>query len=148
MSNVFQRVVIKLGTSTLTAGTSRISPPRLVELTRQVAALHASGCEVVLVSSGAIAAGKEALAARLAENGNLTGTAIPGSARDVPAKQMLAAIGQPRLMALYEQVFGLYGLMAGQVLLTRADPDGPQALPQFAKYFQSPAQPADHPNCQ
>ena len=121
MSNLYQRVVIKLGTSTLTARTSRLSAPRLVDLTRQVAELHASGCEVVLVSSGAIAAGKEVLAGRQAGPGSSGGMVSPGAARDVPAKQMLAAIGQPRLMALYEQIFGLYGLMAGQVLLTRAD---------------------------
>jgi glutamate 5-kinase len=113
MSNVYQRVVIKLGTSTLTAGTTKISAPRLVDLVRQVSALHATGCEVVLVSSGAIAAGKDILATIRGNN--------DWAGRNVPAKQMLAAIGQPRLMALYEQIFSLYGLMDGQVLLTRAD---------------------------
>ncbi len=121
MDNLYHRVVIKLGTSTLTAGTYKLSAPRLVELTRQVATLHATGCEVVLVSSGAIAAGKEMLAA-LSRDGNGTiNPRNPEIARDVPAKQMLAAIGQPRLMALYVQIFELYGLMAGQVLLTHAD---------------------------
>jgi len=104
----FHRLVIKLGTSTLTAGTSRLSPPCLVELARQVARLRADGCEVVVVSSGAIAAGRERLN-------------FPHLPKDIPAKQMLAAIGQPRLMALYEQIFELYGLPIAQVLLTRAD---------------------------
>ena len=57
----FHRLVIKLGTSTLTAGTPRLSPPRLVELARQVAQLHAAGNEVIVVSSGAMAAGRERL---------------------------------------------------------------------------------------
>jgi glutamate 5-kinase len=102
------RVVVKLGTSTLTDGGATISPPRLVDLARQVAALRGRGCQVVLVSSGAIAAGREALGFMK----------LP---RHLPAKQMLAAVGQPRLMALYEQVFHLYGGKVAQVLLTRAD---------------------------
>ena len=57
----YQRIVVKLGTSTLTAGTSRLSPPRLVDLARQMAHLHQQGCEVAVVSSGAIAAGRERL---------------------------------------------------------------------------------------
>ena len=84
-------IVVKLGTSTLTAGTSALSPSRMVELVRQMAELHNQGCKVVLVSSGAIAAGRERLA-------------FPRLPRDIPAKQMLAAVGQPRLMALYEQL--------------------------------------------
>jgi glutamate 5-kinase len=104
----FQRIVIKLGTSTLTAGTVHISPPQVVELARQAAHLHAEGKELVIVSSGAIAAGREQLKFRR----------LP---KDIPAKQMLAAVGQPRLMALYEQIFGLYDLQVAQVLLTRAD---------------------------
>ena len=108
MAISFHRLVIKLGTSTLTAGTPRLAPPRLVELARQVAQLRAEGCEVIVVSSGAMAAGRERLD-------------FPQLPKELPAKQMLAAIGQPRLMAIYEQIFGLYDLLIAQVLLTRAD---------------------------
>jgi glutamate 5-kinase len=103
-----QRIVVKLGTSTLTAGTSHLSPPRIVDLVRQMAALLDAGCELLLVTSGAIAAGRERLS-------------FPRLPKDIPIKQMLAAVGQPRLMALYEQLFGLYSLQVGQILLTRAD---------------------------
>jgi len=101
-------IVVKLGTSSLTSGTSKISPPFLVELARQVTQLHSAGHQVILVSSGAIAAGREKLG-------------FPQLPKDLPAKQMLSAIGQPRLMAIYEQVFGLYGHTLAQVLLTRTD---------------------------
>ncbi len=104
----FSRIVIKLGASTLTAGTLNLSMPRLVDLARQISELYATGLELALVSSGAIAVGREALH-------------FPQLPKDIPAKQMLAAIGQPRLMARYEQLFGFYGLTAAQVLLTRAD---------------------------
>ena len=104
----YQRVVVKLGTSTLTAGTPRLAPSVMVELVRQMARLAEARCEVVLVSSGAIAAGRERLAL----------SALP---RSILPRQMLAAIGQPRLMGLYEKLFGLYGRLVGQVLLTRGD---------------------------
>lgn len=104
----FQRIVIKLGTSTLTAGTARLSPPHIIELVRQMAELHRSGRDLLLVTSGAIAAGREWLNS-------------PQLPKAIPIKQMLAAIGQPRLMALYEQLFGLYGVTVSQVLLTRRD---------------------------
>jgi glutamate 5-kinase len=103
-----QRIVVKLGTSTLTAGAESLSPPVLVDLARQAATLHAEGCQIVVVSSGAIAAGREALG-------------FPTLPQFVPAKQMLAAVGQPRLMALYEQYFRIYGVTVAQVLLTGAD---------------------------
>ena len=104
----YPRIVIKLGTSTLTAGTPRLSPPRMVELVRQMVELHQAGRELLLVTSGAISAGRERLSS-------------PQLPKDIPLKQMLAAVGQPRLMALYEQLFGLYGVVVGQVLLTRTD---------------------------
>jgi len=103
-----KRIVVKLGTSTLTGGGKTISPPRLVDLARQATALQAEGWQVALVSSGAIAAGREALG-------------FPALPRHLPAKQMLAAVGQPRLMAIYEQYFAIYGARVAQVLLVRAD---------------------------
>ncbi len=104
----FKRIVVKLGTSTLTAGTPSISSAHLIELVRQMAQLEARGAQITLVSSGAIAAGKEALH-------------YPELPRFIPAKQMLAAIGQPHLMGYYEQYFRIYGQIVAQVLLTRAD---------------------------
>lgn len=108
MDSKYQRIVVKLGTSTLTGGTSYLSPPRMVELVRQISKVHQEGSQVVLVSSGAMAAGKEALN-------------FPQLPKQIPAKQMLAAIGQPRLMNLYAQLFGIYSLQVAQVLLTRGD---------------------------
>jgi len=107
-SNAYTCIVVKLGTSTLTAGTSFLSPARMVELVRQMAQLHHEGRKVVLVSSGAIAAGRERLA-------------FPQLPQEIPAKQMLSAVGQPRLMALYEQLFDIYKLTVAQVLLTKTD---------------------------
>jgi glutamate 5-kinase len=108
MDHDYHRIVVKLGTSTLTAGTAHLSPPRILDLVRQMAELHANGKEVILVTSGAIAAGRERLN-------------FPKLSKDIPGKQMLAAVGQPRLMALYEQLFNLFGIIVSQVLLTRTD---------------------------
>src|SRR3972149_3500860 len=104
----YQRIIIKLGTSTLTAGTPNLSYPRLIDTIRQVTALLAEGKEILVVSSGAIAVGKEVLQ-------------FPELPKFIPAKQMLAAVGQPRLMAVYDQVFQMYGAKVAQVLLTQAD---------------------------
>jgi len=94
----YRRIVVKLGTSTLTAGTEQLSTPHMVDLVRQMAYLHSQGRDLLLVSSGAIAVGRQQLD-------------FPHLPKDVPGKQMLAAVGQPRLMALYEQMFGFYGLI-------------------------------------
>ncbi len=102
------RIIVKVGTSTLTRGGKRLCMSQMVELVRQLAALQDAGCEVVLVTSGGISAGRE-----LMELTNLPGY--------LPEKQMLAAIGQPRLMAIYTQLFELYGKQIAQVLLTRED---------------------------
>ncbi|MCS6844705.1 MAG: glutamate 5-kinase [Caldilineales bacterium] len=106
----YQRIVLKLGTSVLTAGSPHLNRPRLLELVRQAARLHAAGVDLVVVSSGAIAAGRERLGHR----------PLPQA---VPTKQMLAAVGQSRLMHHYEQLFDIYGVVVAQVLLTRADLD-------------------------
>ena len=104
----YQRIVVKVGTSTLTAGSSRLSLPRLFDLVCQIVQVHAAGCQVILVTSGAMAAGKEVLN-------------FPELPRFMPKKQMLAAVGQPRLMSLYDQFFRMYNETIAQVLLTQAD---------------------------
>ena len=102
------RIVIKIGTSILTAGGKKLSAPQLVDLARQLSVLHAEKKQIILVSSGAIAAGREELG-------------FPTLPKQLPVKQMLAAVGQPRLMAMYEQYFGIFAVHVAQVLLTRAD---------------------------
>ncbi len=102
------RIVVKVGTRTLSAGSDCLNRPRMIDMVRQIARLHAEGHELLLVSSGAIFAGREALGA-------------PHRRKDIPFKQTLAAVGQVRLMAIYEQLFGLYDTHIAQVLLTRAD---------------------------
>jgi glutamate 5-kinase len=103
-----KRVVIKVGTSTLTAGGDQLCLARMVDLVRQITMLREANLELVLVSSGGIAAGREAMQ-------------YPELAHFLPAKQMLAAVGQPRLMAIYTQLFALYNQQIAQVLLTRED---------------------------
>jgi glutamate 5-kinase len=105
-----RRLVLKLGTSVLTAGSPQLNRPRMLDIVRQCARLHAAGVEVVVVSSAAITAGRE----------RLGGRPLPQA---IPARQMLAAVGQSRLMAHYEQFFDIYGIVVGQVLLTRSDLD-------------------------
>jgi glutamate 5-kinase len=103
-----QRVIVKLGTSTLTAGTSRLNRQRMLEIVQQVAHLQQTGYEMILVSSGSQAAGRERLN-------------FPELSRTVPAKQMLAAIGQSHLMRIYGDLFDIFQLIVAQVLLTRDD---------------------------
>ena len=105
---MYKRIVVKLGTSVLTGGTRRLDRAHMVEIARQCAALRREGCEVIVVTSGAIAAGRE----------RLDHPALPPT---VAAKQMLAAVGQSWLMHVWESLFELYGLHVGQMLLTRAD---------------------------
>jgi glutamate 5-kinase len=105
---VKRRIVIKVGTSTLTGGTSHLHIPQMTDLVRQMAAVVSMGERIILVSSGAIAAGKEMLS-------------FPELPGNIPAKQMLASVGQPHLMNLYEQLFANYKLKIAQVLLTRED---------------------------
>ena len=101
-------IVVKLGTSILTGGTRRIDRAHMVELVRQLATLHREGHHVVVVTSGAIAAGRELLGHP---------TLVPTMSN----KQMLAAVGQSHLIQIWQQLFAIYELHVGQMLLTRAD---------------------------
>ncbi len=103
-----KKIVVKVGTSTLTQGSKKLSCKYMLELTRQLAILHDRGDQVILVTSGAIAAGRELL-----NN--------PTIDRSMPSKQMFAAIGQVQLMQIWTQLFALYDIHVGQLLLTRED---------------------------
>lgn len=104
------RLVVKVGTSTLTGGTPNLNRPRMLEFVQQVARLHQHNHELIVVSSGATAAGRERLK-------------FPDLGRSVPAKQMLSAVGQGLLMHHYSAMFDIFDIAVAQVLLTRDDLD-------------------------
>jgi glutamate 5-kinase len=103
-----QRVIVKLGTSSLTAGTTQLKRHAMLTIVQQLATLHRVGHEVILVSSGAQAAGRERLN-------------YPELGKSMPAKQMLSAVGQSRLIQMYNDLFDIYEIAVAQVLLTRDD---------------------------
>lgn len=101
------RLVVKVGTSTLTSAQGRIDRAFIADLTAQLATLRLQGSDVVFVSSGAIRAGRELLPSRTPDT--------------LPYKQAAAAIGQGRLMHLYTEAFAWRNVACAQVLLTRED---------------------------
>jgi glutamate 5-kinase len=103
-----RRLVIKVGTSTITRDGGPPDRAYLAELASQIAAQRALGRDVVLVTSGAIRAGMDALG-------------LDGRPRTIPQKQAAAAVGMGRLMHTYGEVFAEHGLVVAQVLLTRDD---------------------------
>ncbi|MBE2222325.1 MAG: glutamate 5-kinase, partial [Anaerolineae bacterium] len=105
---MYQRIVVKLGTSVLTGGSPRLDWPHMVDIVRQCAALHQQGKDIIICSSGAIAAGKQ----------RMNFPALPPT---LASKQLLAAVGQSWLMWNWERFFEIYGIHVGQMLLTRAD---------------------------
>ncbi len=102
------RLVAKVGTSTLTAGTSTLSASRLDDLVRQLVALRAEGREIVLVTSGAIVTGATRLGLRQPP-------------ADIAERQALAAVGQAILMHEYERRFADAAIVVAQILLTADD---------------------------
>lgn len=102
-----KRVVVKIGTSTLTHHkTGRLNIRRVEKLVKILSDLQNEGREIILVSSGAVGlgAGKLGLAER---------------PKDTPTKQACAAVGQCELMYIYDKMFGEYGLTVAQLLLTK-----------------------------
>jgi len=106
--NFSKTLVIKLGTSVLTQGTRALVRAHMLEIVRQCALAHGAGHRVIIVTSGAIAAGREHLG-------------YPDLPPAIASKQLLAAVGQSRLIQIWEQLFSIYNLHIGQMLLTRAD---------------------------
>lgn len=103
----YKRIVVKIGSSSLThEGTGRLNLSKMEHLVRQLSDLHNQGMDVCLVSSGAIAVGRAALG-------------ITERPRETSAKQACAAVGQAKLMMVYQKLFSEYSQTAGQVLLTK-----------------------------
>ncbi len=104
--NDINRIVVKVGTSSLTHDTGKINLRRIEVLVRVLSDLMNMGKEVILVSSGAIGVGVGKLG-------------LGEKPSDTKRKQALAAIGQSSLMSIYEKYFKEYGYNTGQVLLTK-----------------------------
>lgn len=102
------RIVVKVGTHAIAARSGRPDHAALKRLVAQLCALRAAGHEIVFVSSGAVAAGVEALGLK----------SRPADVNDV---QMCAAVGQARFIFEYERLFADHGVQIGQILLTHYD---------------------------
>jgi glutamate 5-kinase len=105
---VYRRIVVKLGTGLLTGGSDRLDRKVMSNLAAQIARLQERGAEIVIVTSGAIAAGRHKLG-------------LTEEIKGIPYKQVLASVGQSRLMHTYEQLFERHNITIAQALLTKAD---------------------------
>lgn len=103
-----QRIVVKVGTSTLTGENGALNFRTIDKLAQVLSSLHNEGNQVILVSSGAIAVGVNKMR-------------LPMKPKDVCMKQAAAAVGQCELMHIYDKCFGEYGNIVGQILLTEED---------------------------
>ncbi|MDP2649151.1 MAG: glutamate 5-kinase [bacterium] len=104
---MYKRIIIKVGTNVLTRGDGRLDIARLKHLVEQIAAARGRGAEVVLVSSGAMGAGRSLI--------------TPKKADKIAEKQVLAAVGQVELMRTYSEAFARHSLRCAQVLATKED---------------------------
>ncbi|MBM4461924.1 MAG: glutamate 5-kinase [Chloroflexi bacterium] len=104
----YRRLVVKLGTNLVTTSDGRLDLENMARLVCQVARLHQQGLEIILVSSGAIAAGRDRMG-------------LDRERKDIPFRQIMAAVGQGRLMHHYEEAFAEHGIVVAQALLTKAD---------------------------
>jgi len=107
-ASLYNRIVAKFGTKLLTGDSDHLDQEIMSRLVAQVAQLHHQGRELIVVSSGAIASGRYKLG-------------LTREIRDIPFKQVLASVGQSRLMYAYEQLFSQHGITVAQALLTKAD---------------------------
>lgn len=119
-----KRIVIKVGTSTLTHSTGNLNIRRVAELIEVMSDIKNSGREIVFVTSGAIGVGvgKVGLKAR---------------PKDIPTKQACAAIGQCELMSIYDREFSKYSHNVAQVLLTRDVISNPERRKNVVNTFET-----------
>jgi glutamate 5-kinase len=103
-----KRIVVKLGTSLLTGGGDSLDLNIISSLTRQLSQLHNQGVELAVVTSGAVASGRQKLG-------------LTKKIKGIPYKQVLSSVGQSHLMYVYEKLFEPQNITVAQALLTRAD---------------------------
>lgn len=118
------RFVFKVGTSTLTYSTGKVNLRRLQSLVRTLADLHNSGCEIALVTSGAISVG----AGKLGLQERPSGT---------PGRQAAACVGQCELMFMYDKFFSEYGCTVGQLLITKSDIENDERRTNLVNAFEN-----------
>ncbi len=103
-----KRIVVKVGTSTLTHDSGAMDLKNMERLVRTLSDLRGMGYEVILVSSGAIAVGTESMN-------------LPERPKELRMKQAAASVGQCRMMAIYDRLFAEYNQTVGQILITGDD---------------------------
>jgi len=118
MEDSAKRIVVKLGTSTLTHPSGLLNIRRIQELCQVLSDLKNAGREIILVSSGAIAMGVGKLA-------------LPRRPEDIPSKQAAAAVGQCELMYTYDKWFSEHNHTVAQILLTGSDVEHPDRFRNF-----------------
>lgn len=107
-----RRIVVKIGSSSLThRETGDMDYIRMEKLVRELSDIRNQGKEVILVTSGAIAAGKNAV--------NLRDIRLDSKAESLAVKQACSAVGQARLMMTYQKLFAEYNQVAAQILMTK-----------------------------
>ena len=121
--NEKKRIVIKLGTSTLTHRTGRLNIRRMESLVKIFSDVQNSGREIILVSSGAVGLGMSKLG-------------LVEKPKDTPMKQACAAVGQCELMYMYDKLFGEYGHTVGQLLITKSDVDSEERRKNLVNTFE------------
>ncbi len=118
------RIVVKVGTSTLTRDNGAVNLHNMDHLSRTLADLRGMGHEVILVSSGAIGVGTGKLG-------------LHERPTELRMKQAVAAVGQCELMHLYDKFFGEYGNTVAQILLTDEDVEHPERSEHLANTFSA-----------
>src|SRR5512146_1936864 len=103
-----RRIVVKIGSRVLTSEDNGLDAAVIARLAAEIATLREEKREVIIVSSGAVAAGRKALG-------------LEDKPRTIPQKQAAAAVGQSKLMRAYEEAISLHGHKVAQLLLTRED---------------------------
>ncbi len=119
-----RRIVVKVGTSTLTHSTGKLDLRHLETLARVLSDIKNTGIDVVLVTSGAIGVGMSKLGMTVRPD-------------DVRYKQAAASVGQCELMHIYDKFFLDYSQVVGQILITRSDTDQPQRRAMIVSTFET-----------